>query len=114
MYCFLFLSYDIIIITETWFSNINDAEFGLAGHQLYRLKRSLINSPYSRGGGVLIAINLLIKSSVHFTSDNVEKVFIILLLNTNTLLVGVVYIPPNTRFFVIESHVSIIEEILSP
>lgn len=95
------------------FPGTSDAELGLTSFQLYRLHRYSLNSPYFLCGKVLIAINLLFKfSSVHFTVDNFEQIFAMVSLNTNTLLIGAIYIPPNTLFSVIESHVSTIEEIL--
>lgn len=51
-----------------------------------------------------IIINLFLKfSSIHFPVDNVKQVYAKLLLNTKTLLVGAVYILPNTQFFKFES-----------
>jgi len=52
----LFLSYDILILTETWLiPNIPDSELSLFGYQIFRLDRNIQNSPHSRGGGVFIA-----------------------------------------------------------
>ncbi|KAF0756056.1 Uncharacterized protein FWK35_00018049 [Aphis craccivora] len=53
--------YDYFILTETWLTNdINSKELGIyviINYIIYRNDRNNLNSIYSRGGGVLIAIH---------------------------------------------------------
>lgn len=79
----LMLSYDILILTETWLiSDISDSELGLFGFIIFRLDRSIENSTHSRGGGVLIAINPKFNPlSVALNVNNVEQLFVTITLN---------------------------------
>lgn len=76
----IFLPYEIIILTGTWLTpDITDAELGLDRFKIFRLDMNPDNSPHSRGGYVLIAINTSLTSSpVMLNHLNVEKVCAIL------------------------------------
>lgn len=110
----MFLSYDIIILTETWLSpDISDSELGLDYFTIYRLDRNFINSSHSRGGGVLIAVKSAItSSSITLNNSNVEHVFVLLSIDHSSLLIGSTYLPPLSSILVIESHLSVIEQLL--
>lgn len=111
----LLLSYDVIILTETWLSpDIHSSELGFEGFRIFRLDRNSLNSPFSRGGGVLIAIKDKFKSSFANTHIvNVEQVFATLTYGSFTLLIGAIYLPPNTALPIIESHTTVLEELIS-
>lgn len=111
----MFYFYHIIVLTETWLSpDVEDAELGFFGYQVFRLDRNPNNSSFLRGEGVLIAIKFSLKSHpIRLNVTNVEQVFVVLSVNTNNLLIGCVYLSPQTPFAIVESHLSSIEHILS-
>lgn len=111
----MFSTYDIIVLTETWLSpDIENAELGFIGFQVYRLDRNPYNSSFSRGGGVLIAIKTTLKSHpILLNVANVDQVFALLSVNSNNFLVGCVYLPPLSPLSIVESHLSSIENVLS-
>jgi len=82
-------SFDVIGLTETWFSNnIFDNEILPSNYSLFRHDRQ------SRGGGVLIAVNNKISCQKLTSPVNLELICIRLNL-PNPVTVCIVYIPPN-------------------
>lgn len=102
----MFYIYDIVVLTVTWLSpDIEDAELGFVGFQVYRLDRNPNNSSFSRGGGVLIAMKISLKSHpVTLTVSNVERVFTSLSIIANNLLISSVYLKPLSPLPIVESH----------
>lgn len=84
----MFLSYELIILTEIWLTlDITDAEFGLDSFKIFRLDSNPDNIPYSRDEGVLITINTsIIPSLVTLSHPDVEPIFTILFLSYTSLL----------------------------
>ena len=110
----MFLSYDIIILTETWLSpDITDGELGFNSFKIFRLDRNPNNSFHSRGGGVLIAVNSeIISNPVFSINSNVEHLFALLSVHSSSILIGATYLPPSSPTTVIESHLSTIDHLL--
>lgn len=109
----MFLSYDIIIVTETWLTpDFIDSELGLYNFKIFRLDRNPFNSSHSRGGGVLIYYSIYIIIVILNLSD-VEQVFAILSLNSTTFLIGSIYLPPLSSPSVIELHFSTLDHLLT-
>ena len=80
-------NYSIFCITETWLSDlIYDNEILPTGFNIYRKDRS------SRGGGVLIAIDQDIHSSIIFSPSHLEVVAV----KVCNLSICTVYVPPNS------------------
>ena len=72
------VTYDIIIIVETW---LNDSYINIdnifKGYRIYRLDRNLRTSPFSRGGGVLVAVrDIFVSSLVKICVDRIEQIFV--------------------------------------
>jgi len=111
----MFLSYEIIILTETWLtSDITDAELGFDSFKIFRLDRNPNISPHAQGGGVLIAIkSSLILFPVTLSHPDVEQVFAIISLNSTLLLIGSTYLPHSSSLSVIESHLTTVENLLT-
>lgn len=111
----MFLSYNIIILTETWLNpDFTDAELGLDNFKIFRLDRNPFNSPHSRGGGVLIAVKLTVPSPLLILNlSDIKQVFAILSLNCTSLLIGYIYLPPPSSLSVIQSHISILDHLLT-
>jgi len=52
-----FLDFNFLAFTETWLhNNVSSLELNLVNYENYRCDRSLLSSPLTRGGGVLIAV----------------------------------------------------------
>lgn len=111
----LFICYDVIILTETWLSSdVHDSELGLNGYQIFRVDRNYLNSNYSRGGGVLIAIKSYIKTSLICTNFNtLEQIYTLLFINSFKILIGAVYLSPMSTLPDFEAHTSSIEHLIS-
>jgi len=111
----IFIYYDVIILTETWLSSdVHGSELGLNGYQIFRIDRNSLNSNYSRGGGVLIAIKSDIKTSLICTNFNkLEQVYTLLSINSFKIHIGAVSLPPVSTLPVFEAHTSSIEHLIS-
>jgi len=110
-----FGNYDVIILTETWlYPSISNSELGFYGYQLYRLDRNYNNNLCTRGGGVLIAVRSTYQTVLISTNiSTVEHVFIHITDPSINIIVGAVYIPPNTPLQLYESHADIVDVIFS-
>ncbi|XP_060861783.1 uncharacterized protein LOC132938784 [Metopolophium dirhodum] len=110
------LNYDLIILTETWLSrSVNDSELGLCPHYtVFRCDRYEIHGPDIRGGGVLIAIK--VQYPCHrliIQQDLVEQLFVKIHINHISLIVGSVYFPPRSDLNLYNSHVNVIDNLMS-
>jgi len=107
----LMLSYDILILTETWLiSDISDSELGPFFFQIFRLDRNIENSPHSRRGGVLIAIKPKFNPlPVALNVNNVEQLFVTITLKSTSILIGSTYLPPLSPLHIVELHLSTVE-----
>ena len=106
---------DIIIFTETWLNDsIADAELGLSNYCIYRKDRNAAVSDALRGGGVLIAVrDCLFSRPLNISIDNIEHCFVVFQLRHKHVIVGSVYLPPDSDLSIYESHCLAIDEALS-
>ncbi len=92
----------MILLTETWLNNnIGDLEIFPPTYNVYRTNRDFERTHFSRGGGVLIAVNSSLRTErlqfdTHFSIvPAVDIVGIKIYLDHSTLYVLVIYIPPS-------------------
>jgi len=104
---------DVIVLTETNLCcDINDSELGLANFDIYRRDRYNYFSPLS-GGGVLIAVSKKLKSSLLLKDSECEQIFLKVISQNKSLILGVVYIPPSSENDIYQHHVSIVDDLKS-
>lgn len=112
----MFLSYEIIIFTETWPSlDVDYAELILDNFKMFRLDRNSDKTSHYREGDVYIAVkSTIISFPVIFSNSNIEDVYHVCLLfiNSSYFIIRSTYLPPFSSLSVIESHLSIIDHIL--
>lgn len=91
--------YDIVVLTETWLlPSIYDSELFSDDFVVHRCDRSNLNSLFSLGGGVLIAVRTLL-SSARIILPNTEKLEIVAVkisLVSCNVYICCVYIPPGS------------------
>jgi len=95
-------------------SNISDYELGLTKFIVFIADR-VVNPNLSRGGGVLLAVNSNLNCT-RIPVKNVpciEQVFVSLKFNDSLLLLGCVYIPPNTHSDTYYEHCEVVENIIA-
>ena len=105
--------YDVIIIVESNLcDSINDGEIQCENYVSFRSDRSSETSDKTRGGGVLIyvkkSIDALLIPTVGY---QVEQLFVLCNVAKQKVIIGGVYIPPNQRNIVYESHCLSVEYI---
>ena len=92
--------YDIIVLTETWLDDrfFSAQLFGDA-FTVFRNDRNQINSTKSRGGGVLIAVSTRSSCSIDMypVSEKLEQIWVKIRSPDKTIVIGVLYLPPNRR-----------------
>lgn len=101
-----FVSPQIIIITETkLISEVPDGELGFRGYTIFRQDRNNINSKKAEGGGVLIAVKSTLNTiRIDIPENRVEQVFVRISYLTRKLIIGAVYIPPDSKYEVYQWH----------
>jgi len=103
---------NLLLLSETWLCfNISDYELGLTKFTAFRAD-TIVN--LSRGGGVLLAVKNNL-NSIRIAVKNIpgiEQVFVSLKLNDIILLIGCVYIPPNTHSDIYYEHCEVVENII--
>lgn len=74
------LLYDFNIFTEIWHTpDINNAELGFVGYQIFRFDRNVITSFYSNGSGILIAVKIKYVSKVlSVPINNIKQLFVVI------------------------------------
>ena len=98
---------NVFCITETWLSEfISDCEIIPSDFVLYRKDRP------SRGGGVLIAINKSLYSTLVPSPSDIEVVTIKIGLS-NAIVICCVYVPPDSTIVYVSSLVSYLTDIVS-
>ena len=106
-------SYDVIILVETWLTpQINDAELGIPNYNIYRMDRDAESTEKNKGGGVMICIKRSIRSAVvASTGVNVEQTFVQLTVGNSSVILGAVYLPPNSSVEKFTEHCDAVENI---
>lgn len=104
---------DLLFLTETWLNiNYNDEESGLVNY-IFRADRE--SSHEVRGSGVLLAINTKY-SCIRIPTESITGIdFVLVFLNYNNckLLLGCVYIAPNTHNHIYTAYCQLVEKIIS-
>lgn len=93
-------NYDVIVFTETGLSDSYlDAEIVDNRYTLYRQDRNYKEVNKKRGGGVLVAVLNKYESKQLFNNNNsaIECLWIKINLRYESLIVSVVYFPPNSK-----------------
>lgn len=108
------VNYVFIVLTETWLiDSISDSELGLPNYNIYRCDRNNITSNCSRGGGVLIAIRKDFSSKlISVPISNVEHVVVQATIGSINILIGGVYIRPNSTLLTYEQYMSTVENFI--
>ncbi|KAG5896614.1 hypothetical protein JTB14_009525 [Gonioctena quinquepunctata] len=105
--------FDIIILNETWLTqDFSDAELGLTNYTVFRKDRSPATSPFSRGGGVLIAVRETYKCAQLPSNESIEDLFVSIG-DSSRHIFGAVYLPPKppiTSFLTLSSDLDAIVE----
>lgn len=86
--------YGVAAVTETWLGNtIDDAAVGIDNYKFFKVNRLV-----RRGGGVGIYVKNNIKCEILLSEslDFIEHMWVKLFLSTKTIILGVIYRPPNT------------------
>lgn len=110
--------YDVIVLTETWLDDsILSTQLFNGSFSVFRTDRSPLNSRKSRGGGVLIAVSSHLCCHVDPApvSQSLEQLWVKIKLQTHSLSVGVLYLPPDRRsdISLIQQHVDSIGCVLA-
>ena len=110
----LLCDFSVIILVETWLNDtFLSGEVNFDGYNTYRMDRCEATSCKSRGGGVLIAISSRLCSKEVVTSCNsVEQVYVEVKLVKKSVILGGVYIPPNSPSETYDLHCMTTHEIL--
>lgn len=102
---------------ETWLSNdVNNSEIFNNSYNVFRCDRDFILTNKSRGGGVLLAVKYNIESqqldlsNFHSLIPSIDIVGAKCYVNSNSLFVFVVYIPPDINSHTLELFLSLLEE----
>lgn len=106
---------NIICLSETWLNNsISSTELGLSSdYNIHRKDRSQFTSSKSRGGGVLLAVNNeLISHAIDPVHKDIEQIFVGINVSRTFLIVGCVYLPPNSPLVDYENHCSELGQLL--
>lgn len=110
--------YDVIVLTETWLDNqiLSTQLFG-DSYAVFRTDRNPLNSRKLRGGGVLIAVSsrLCCSAEPSQVSDTLEQIWVRIKLQTCSVSVGVVYIPPDRKddLSLIQRHCDSVSSVLA-
>lgn len=107
--------YDVVLLSETWLSE----DFGLnevqvKNYEIFRTDRDPSVLGRYRGGGVLIAVSNKLKSrrvTVGSVLSSFDNVFVLVKISNVSLLLGCVYIPPNSDVETYLEHCRVVEEL---
>ena len=111
--------YSLFGLTETWLdSNVFDSELFCSDFTVFRRDRNfnMVNS--TRGGGVLLALKkpynaiVLDLSNVTSLAPTVDILGIKISLSSRSLLVFIVYIPPNTGIEIYEAIFDALRDVI--
>ena len=110
-------AYPVIVLTETWLNDTFSNTILIdKRYTVYRKDRSTSTSSKSRGGGVLIAVLNTFQSEVidYDLYSTREEIWVAIYINgSNKMLLGAVYIPPDSNTAVYEEHASFVEHLTS-
>ena len=102
---------DVICISESWLNaNISDGEVMDNTYMIFRKDRDSYTSIHTRGGGVFIAVKRnILAEMLPIDKNHIEQIFIkIKSSNNGDLIIGCVYIPPQSPTKIYTDHVETI------
>lgn len=108
--------YDIICLTETWFTEKHKTETYIPPRfTVHRLDRNQNNSEFNRAGGVAILIDIKHNSTrlKQFESDDIEGMCVEIRISNNSFVLYIAYVPEldTERDLVFRKHAACIEKI---
>lgn len=105
------INFDYCILTETWLTpDFYDSELGFDNYRLFRFDRNENTSPYSRGGGTLIAVKTKFATKLlSVPINNVEQLFVLVTFGNKRVILGGVYIPPGSCSDIYDNHIRAVE-----
>ena len=90
-------NYQVVAFTETGLNeHFYTGELGFDTYNVFRLDRSAITSTAQRLGGVLIAVHESIPSRLIRSTDDIEQVYVLVGSGKKQMIVGCIYLPPNS------------------
>lgn len=98
-------NYSLIAFTETWLtSSVYDGELFTDNYNIFRADRDFNNTNYSRGGGVLLAVDVSLSASMldlsklklHLTST-IDILGVKVSVSGCVIYIFIIYVPPNTK-----------------
>lgn len=94
------------MLTETFLNeNIISSELCLSTYNVFRCDRNENTSDKLRGGGVLIAVNKKIPTEeINVIYNTVEQIFVLCKLSNAAVILGCVYLPPDSGLDSYEAH----------
>ena len=102
------------MFTETWLKpTTNDAELGLKKFSSLRLDRHDSPNNCVRGGGVLLAVNDKLKSTLLENVNPIESLFLKIESKTAKFIITVVYLPPDSNPIDYRRFLTALEDIYS-
>ena len=106
--------YDILAFSETWLnSQITNDELGLSNFDIFRVDRDTTGSEKKRGGGVIIITKKHLKArKLDVPLLDIEQVFVSVKLDKDNVILGCLYIPPQSPVEVYHRHCDSVECIL--
>lgn len=89
-----------------------NTELNIKNYNIYRADRTALTSSKQIGGGALIAVTSHIHSEVIPTREQgIEQVFVLLKYHHHLLVIGAIYIPPNSPVDIYLRHEATLKEI---
>lgn len=86
---------------------------GFHQYNVYKTDKNTNTSAFTRGGGVLIAVNKKLFSRLFCISiHNLEQVFVLVNLGNKCIIIGVIYMPVRSNKQLFLNHFSTIENLL--
>lgn len=90
-----------------------DAELGLNDYKLFRYDRNSDTSVHTRGGSLIAVKCCLSSRAINISISCVEQLFVDIRFGHKHLIIGTIYIPPDSDSFVYESHCNAIDQVMS-
>ena len=88
--------FSVIALTETWLKESNVSLYGMTGYNHIAITRS-----HGKGGGVSLLISDVFEYSelteICMVSDYIECVFVRIIYNVFSCVIGAIYRPPNSN-----------------
>lgn len=95
---------------ETWlYDELNNSQLNWMGYDIYRTNRTITGN--FRGGGMIVAVRKSYKSKFLCSNNAIENLFISVQFNSDSYVIGSVYIAPNAGIEIYKEHCQILENL---